>query len=104
LAGSGFDWLVLLDSRDRPVSWVRESRLAHASNLASVAESLDVVSTQSTLEDALEAILAESHASAVVAGPGSRYAGVVTLETLIEAVTNVRAAANSKTSAEQGIP
>ncbi|MDT5078288.1 MAG: osmoprotectant transport system ATP-binding protein [Mycobacterium sp.] len=104
LVGSGFDWLVLLDSRDRPVSWVRESRLAHASDLASVAESLDVVSTQSTLEDALEAILAESHASAVVAGPGSRYAGVVTLETLIEAVTNLRAEANSTTSAEQGIP
>lgn len=95
---------MLLDSRDRPVSWVRESRLAHASDLASVAESLDVVSTQSTLEDALEAILAESHASAVVAGPGSRYAGVVTLETLIEAVTNLRAEANSTTSAEQGIP
>jgi osmoprotectant transport system ATP-binding protein len=104
LAGSDFDWLVLLDSRDRPVSWVREGSLSHASDLASVAEKLDVVSTQSTLEDALEAILAESHASAVVAGPGSRYAGVVTLETLIEAVTKLRADATSEPPAEEGIP
>jgi osmoprotectant transport system ATP-binding protein len=104
LAGTGFDWLVILDSRDRPVSWVRASRLTHTNDLSSVAESLDVVSTQSTLEDALEAILAESHASAVVAGPGSRYAGVVTLETLIEAVTKLRAEANSEPSAAEGVP
>ena len=99
LAGTSFDWVVVLDSKDRPVSWVRERALAHASDLRSVAETLDVVSTQSTLEDALEAILAESHASAVVAGPGSRYAGVVTLETLIEAVTKVRADAHSEDGA-----
>ena len=55
---------------ERPVSWVRESRLGHATSLADAVESLDVVSTQSTLEDALEAILAEQHASAVVAGRG----------------------------------
>ncbi|EID15379.1 proline/glycine betaine ABC transporter ATPase [Mycolicibacterium phlei RIVM601174] len=93
LADSEFDWAVVLDARDRPVSWVRESRLAHAASLAEVTEPLDVVSTQSTLEDALEAILAEQHASAVVAGPGSRYAGVVTLDTLIDTITWLRAAA-----------
>jgi osmoprotectant transport system ATP-binding protein len=104
LVDSEFDWLVLLDSRDRPVSWVRESRLTHAGDLSSVAESLDVVSTQSTLEDALEAILAESHASAVVAGPGSRYAGVVTLETLIEAVTKLRTEANASQAVGESVP
>ena len=83
---------------------MRESRLGHAGDLASVAESLDVVSTQSTLEDALEAILAESHASAVVAGPGSRYVGVVTLETLIEAVTRLRAEAGREPPAGEGTP
>ncbi|AMO61369.1 proline/glycine betaine ABC transporter ATPase [Mycolicibacterium phlei] len=93
LADSEFDWAVVLDARDRPVSWVRESRLANAASLAEVTEPLDVVSTQSTLEDALEAILAQQHASAVVAGPGSRYAGVVTLDTLIDTITWLRAAA-----------
>jgi osmoprotectant transport system ATP-binding protein len=95
LADSEFDWVVVLDDRDRPVSWVRESRLRHAASLADASESLDVVSTQSTLEDALEAILAEQHASAVVTGPGSRYAGVVTLDTLINTITRLRSDAQS---------
>jgi osmoprotectant transport system ATP-binding protein len=90
LADSEFDWVVVLDDRDRPVSWVRESRLRHAASLADASESLDVVSTQSTLEDALEAILADQHASAVVTGPGNRYAGVVTLDTLINTITRLR--------------
>jgi osmoprotectant transport system ATP-binding protein len=90
LADSEFDWVVVLDDRDRPVSWVRESRLRHAASLAEASESLDVVSTQSTLEDALEAILADQHASAVVTGPGNRYAGVVTLDTLINTITRLR--------------
>ncbi|KUH84026.1 ATP-binding cassette domain-containing protein [Mycobacterium sp. IS-1556] len=95
LADSEFDWVVVLDERDRPVSWVRESSLAHATSLADAAESLDVVSTQSTLEDALEAILAEQHASAVVTGAGSRYEGVVTLDTLIDTITWLRASAEA---------
>lgn len=100
LAGSEFDWAVVLDDRERPVSWVRESKLEHATALADVVESLDVVSTQSTLEDALEAILAQQHASAVVAGPGSRYAGVVTLDTLIDTITWLRASAQADTDGQ----
>lgn len=96
LAGSEFDWAVVLDHRDRPVSWVRESRLRDAATLADVVEDLDVVSTQSTLEDALEAILAEQHASAVVTGPSGTYAGVVTLDTLIDTITGLRRQANTE--------
>jgi osmoprotectant transport system ATP-binding protein len=95
LSDSEFDWVVVLDSRDRPVKWVRQSRLRHAASLADAVEPLDLVSTQSTLEDALEAILAEQHASAVVAGPGNRYAGVVTLDTLIDTITRLRTEADS---------
>ncbi|MCV7281056.1 ATP-binding cassette domain-containing protein [Mycolicibacterium flavescens] len=102
LAGSEFDWVVVLDDRERPVSWVREGKLAHASTLAAVTESLDVVSTQSTLEDALEAILAGQHASAVVTGPGSRYEGVVTLDTLIDTITWLRASAEASTEESRG--
>lgn len=93
LAESPFDWAVILDDRDRPVSWVRRNRLTHARTLADASEELSVVSTQSTLEDALEAILAEQHASAVVVGAGGRYAGVVTLDTLIDTITRLRAEA-----------
>jgi osmoprotectant transport system ATP-binding protein len=93
LADSDFDWVVVLDDRDRPVNWLRDRRLRHADTLADAFEPLDVLSTQSTLEDALEAILAEQHASAVVAGPGSKYAGVVTLDTLIDTITRLRSEA-----------
>lgn len=95
LAGSEFDWAVVLDDRERPASWVRERKLEHAAALSDAVESLDVVSTQSTLEDALEAILAQQHASAVVAGLGGRYAGVVTLDTLIDTITWLRASAEA---------
>ncbi|WP_166904403.1 ATP-binding cassette domain-containing protein [Mycobacterium sp. DL440] len=96
LAAGEFDWAVVLDDLDRPVSWVRAGKLTDAHTLADVVEPLDVVSTQSTLEDALEAILAEQHASAVVTGAGNRYAGVVTLDTLIDTITRLRSQANEE--------
>ncbi|KUI38377.1 ABC transporter [Mycobacterium sp. IS-1496] len=98
LAGSDAEWAVILDHRDRPVKWVRENRLRNAASLSDAAEDLDVVSTHSTLEDALEAILAEQHASAVVTGAGGRYAGLVTLEMLIDTITRLRAEANAENS------
>jgi osmoprotectant transport system ATP-binding protein len=98
LAADDADWAVILDSRDRPVKWVRANRLRNAASLADAAEDLDVVSTHSTLEDALEAILAEQHASAVVTGAGGRYAGLVTLEMLIDTITQLRAEANAETA------
>lgn len=104
LAGSEYDWAVVLDERDRPVSWVRESQLTHAQTLGEAVESLDVVSTRSTLEDALEAILADQTASAVVADAGSRYVGVVTLDTLIDTITGLRAEADAKTDAGEHQP
>lgn len=97
IGASDHDWAVVLDDRERPVNWVRESRLRHAATLADAVEKLDVVSTYSTLEDALEAILAEQHASAVVAGPGNRYEGVVTLDTLIDTITRLRSEAEAST-------
>ncbi|OBB72608.1 MULTISPECIES: ABC transporter ATP-binding protein [Mycobacterium] len=100
LAGSEFDWVVVLDGRDRPVSWIRGAKLAHATTLADVVEPLDVVSTHSTLEDALEAILADQHASAVVVGAGSRYEGVVTLDTLINTITWLRVSAEADTDGQ----
>lgn len=59
-----------------------------------------MVSTQATLEDALEAILAEQHASAVVTGPGGRYQGVVTLDTLIDTITRLRRDAEESTDTD----
>ena len=43
LAASEHDWAVVLDDRQRPVSWVRESRLRHANSLADAVERLSLI-------------------------------------------------------------
>lgn len=48
------------------------------------------MTTASTLQDALEAILAERNASAVVTAARGRYHGVVTIDTLIDTIRSLR--------------
>ncbi|MEJ9080914.1 ATP-binding cassette domain-containing protein [Gordonia malaquae] len=85
------DWGVILDNRDRPVRWTDRAHLAGATSLRNVGLPLgEMVTTSSTLQDALEAILAERNASTVVTGTRGRYAGVVTIETLIDAIRSMR--------------
>ncbi|NLG47689.1 ATP-binding cassette domain-containing protein [Gordonia sp. (in: high G+C Gram-positive bacteria)] len=87
----GGDWGVILDSRDRPIRWTDRKHLQGVSSLRSVGLPLgELVSTSSTLQDALEAILAERNASAVVTAARGRYHGVVTIETLIETIRSLR--------------
>ncbi|SIS09355.1 ABC transporter ATP-binding protein [Williamsia sterculiae] len=86
------DWGVIVDDRDRPIRWTDRDHLQGASSLRDIGVALgETVSTQSTLQDALEAILAERNASAVVTGARGRYHGVVTIETLIETIRGLRA-------------
>ncbi|MGB6125449.1 MAG: ABC transporter ATP-binding protein, partial [Gordonia sp. (in: high G+C Gram-positive bacteria)] len=85
------DWGIILDSRDRPLRWTDRKHLLGATSLKNVGLPVgEVVSTSSTLQDALEAILAERNASAVVTGARGRYVGVVTIETLIESIRSLR--------------
>lgn len=50
----------------------------------------EMVSTQSTLQDALEALLAEGNATATVTGQRGEYAGTITIEALIETIKTIR--------------
>lgn len=85
------DWGIILDSRDRPIRWTDRAHLSGVTSLRSVGLPMgELVSTQSTLQDALEAILAERNASAVVTGARGRYHGVVTIETLIGTIRSLR--------------
>lgn len=85
------DYGVILDAKDRPVRWVNSSHLERATSLANAGLPLgETVTTASTLQDALEAILAESYASAVVTGSRGRYVGVITIETLVETIRSLR--------------
>lgn len=51
----------------------------------------EMVSVQSTLQDALEALLAESTASTVVTGRRGEYEGLITIDTLVSHLSSMRA-------------
>lgn len=48
------------------------------------------MSIQSTLQDALEALLAESNASTVVTGRRGEYVGLITIDTLVSHLSEMR--------------
>ncbi|MFH5208001.1 ABC transporter ATP-binding protein [Antrihabitans spumae] len=85
-------WALILDSRNRPLRWVSPAHLAHATTLRGVGQNVgEMVSTQSTLQDALEALLAESTASTCVTGRRGEYAGLITIDTLVGHLSSMRA-------------
>ena len=84
-------WGVLLDARDRPTHWVSLRHLANATSLRDIGDPIEeVVSTQSTLQDALEALLAESSASTIVTGRRGEYRGLITIDTLVTHLSAMR--------------
>jgi osmoprotectant transport system ATP-binding protein len=81
---------LVLDARRRPVRWVHARELTSASSLANLGKPLrDIVSLQSTLQDALEAMLAEG-GSVPVTGARGEYAGTIQLDTVIETIQQLR--------------
>ncbi|GGG04959.1 ABC transporter [Rhodococcoides trifolii] len=84
-------WGLILDDRRRPVRWTDRRHLAGASSLQGVGVPMgELVSTQSTLQDALEALLAEGNATATVTGMRGEYVGTVTIEALIDTIRTIR--------------
>ena len=62
-------WGIILDARKRPIRWTDRRHLTNAKSLRDVGVPMgEMVSTQSTLQDALEALLAEGNATATVTG------------------------------------
>ncbi|MEU5258664.1 ATP-binding cassette domain-containing protein [Amycolatopsis sp. NPDC021455] len=81
---------LVLDARRRPTRWVHARELTSASSLANLGKPLrDVVSLQSTLQDALEAMLAEG-GSVPVTGARGEYAGTIQLDTVIATIQQLR--------------
>ncbi|HKN51193.1 MAG TPA: ATP-binding cassette domain-containing protein [Amycolatopsis sp.] len=81
---------LVLDHRKRPQRWVHKSDLTTAKSLATAGKPLrDIVSLQSTLQDALEAMLAEGGAVPVT-GPRGEYAGTIELDTVIATIQQLR--------------
>ena len=86
---SGRKFTLVLDANKRPQRWVHVRQLS-GSSLTGVGRPVaDLVTTQSTLQDALEAILTEG-GSAVVTGNRGEYVGVVDLDTVVGKIRELR--------------
>ncbi|MDI9898078.1 ATP-binding cassette domain-containing protein [Rhodococcus sp. IEGM 1381] len=84
-------WGIILDARRRPIRWTDRRHLTDAKSLRDVGVPMgEMVSTQSTLQDALEALLAEGNATATVTGKRGEYAGTITIEQLIDTIKTIR--------------
>ncbi|MEY7970912.1 ABC transporter ATP-binding protein [Saccharomonospora xinjiangensis] len=90
MAEKGETYGLVLDRRRRPLRWVHVRELSAATSLATAGRPVgDSVSTQSTLQDALEAILAEG-GNAVVTGSRGEYVGTIDITTVTDAIQQLR--------------
>ncbi|GAB4081247.1 ATP-binding cassette domain-containing protein [Modestobacter muralis] len=89
----GDDYVVVLDSRGRPVSWPTLAELVRTTTVPGTVDTrLPVVGLRSTLNDALDTMLAASQAGVVVMGGRDDLAGVLTIESVMAAIQQARAA------------
>lgn len=92
LAGRDWPWALILDAQQRPLRWVSSAQLTQADSLRAVGSPVgEQLSVQSTLQDALAALLAEQTATAVVTGRRGEYAGLITIDTLVGHLSAMRA-------------
>jgi osmoprotectant transport system ATP-binding protein len=83
-------FVLVLDDRKRPLRWVHVRDLGVASSLATAGKPLgDMVSVQSTLQDALEAMLAEG-GGVPVTGARGEYVGLIELDTVMATIQRLR--------------
>ncbi|WP_107659143.1 ABC transporter ATP-binding protein [Nocardia suismassiliense] len=92
LAGQDWPWALVLDKQRRPLRWVSAEHLAHANSLRGTGSPIgEPLSLRSTLQDALEALLADQTANAVVTGKRGEYVGLITIDTLVAHLSAMRA-------------
>lgn len=83
--------VVILDDKHRPLSWIPREQLNTIRSIPShVDPDLPVVSTHSTLNDALDTMLVASTGAALVVGPRQYFQGVINVETVMQAITELR--------------
>jgi osmoprotectant transport system ATP-binding protein len=90
LRQSGRTYALVVDDRRRPQRWVHVRELGGRSSLADAGKPVgDSVSTQSTLQDALEAILTEG-GRAVVTGAKGEVVGTIDITTVTDVIASLR--------------
>ncbi|WP_425481875.1 ATP-binding cassette domain-containing protein [Arthrobacter yangruifuii] len=105
LQGEGGQNAVVLDERGRPIQWLSRRQLARLDrHTDAVDPKLPVIGNQATLNDALDTMLVSSTGAALVTGPRDRFLGMVTVQTVMEAITAANdAAQQGSSSAPVGI-
>ena len=95
----GHQHAVVVDRRQRPVGWPTRRQLERLTRVPEGIEpDLPVVGEAATLNDALDTMLVSSAGAALVTGRGEAFRGVITVETVMDAITRSRAAAASDTA------
>lgn len=89
LVSAGRQFALILDGQRRPKRWVHSRELGGDSLVGVGRPIADMVSTQSTLQDALEAMLTEGGA-VVVTGVRGEYVGSVDLDTVVAKIRELR--------------
>ena len=89
--------VIVLDGQDRPLRWMSLDELKDSRSLERVPrdEELEKVSLASTLNDALDDMLTSSHGVVVVTGRRNAYKGVIRVETIMDAMSDMRTAARA---------
>jgi osmoprotectant transport system ATP-binding protein len=93
----GREHVIVLDNQDRPQRWLSIEELQDPASLERVSrdEQLESVSLASTLNDALDSMLTSSHGVVVVTGRRNAYQGVIRVETIMDAMAELRAVATT---------
>jgi osmoprotectant transport system ATP-binding protein len=93
----GREHVIVLDDQDRPQRWLSVEELQEPSALERVTrdEQLEMVSLASTLNDALDSMLTSSHGVVVVTGRRNVYQGVIRVETIMDAMAELRSVATT---------
>jgi osmoprotectant transport system ATP-binding protein len=89
IEASGRKFLLILDRQRRPLRWAHLRQLGGDSLVGVGSPINDTVTVQSTLQDALEAILQEG-GDAVVTGARGEYVGTVQLDAVVERIRELR--------------
>lgn len=96
LQGAGASHAVILDSRRRPVRRLTRRQLSRLQLVDdTIDESMPSVGDQATLNDALDTMLVASSETAVVTGRRDVFRGVINVKTIMEAISQANADAES---------
>ena len=91
---AGHNHAVILDDQRRPLRWPSVRALSRMDMLpADFDEKMPVVAPTASLQDALDTMLVSSAGAAIVTSRRGEFAGVITVEVIMDAITHAREAA-----------